>query len=202
MSAAGRTVRCGIGARRTGDGINDETLKLVERVGAKPSETYEIGVALAVRMGLERLYPVDDHTSDGALADEGQPFIDALTAIRKIAPSKAAAEERTMETQIKTGTDMLALYRFMNQPDTLRQNIKADFGAALGQQTEGLYGRRYVAGWEVRNLRMVANIRAAVAAHPGARVLNIVGSSHKPYYDTYLDMMHDVKIVNAEEVLK
>lgn len=188
--------------RHVGDGINGETLKLVERIGAKPNETYEIGVALAVRLGLERVYLVDDHTSDGALPDEGQPFSDALQAAWKIAPSKTGAEERTMETQLKTGADTLELYRFINQPHTLRQDIEADFGAALGQQTEGMYGRRYVAGWEVRNLRMVANIRATVAARPGARVLNIVGSSHKPYYDAYLNMMHDVKLVDAEEVLK
>jgi hypothetical protein len=39
-----------------------------------------------------------------------------------------------------------------------------------------LYGRQYVAWWETRNLRMVANIRVAFGNHPGARVLNIVGS--------------------------
>lgn len=188
--------------RHVGDEINDETMKALDRVGAKPNETYEIGVALAVRLGLERIYLVDDHTSDGALPDEGQPFSDALQAAWKIAPSKAVARERTMETQLKTSADLLTLYRFINRPDTLRQDIKADFGAALGQQSEGLYGRRYVAAWEVRNLRMVANIRAAVAAHPGARVLNIVGSSHKAYYNSYLDMMHDVKLVDAEAVLK
>jgi len=188
--------------RHVGDGINEEALKLVERVGAKPNETYAIGVALAVRLGLERIYLVDDHTSDGALPDEGQPFTDALQAAWKIAPSKAVAQERRMETQLKTSADVLALYRFINRPDTLRLNIKADFGAALGQQTKSLYGRRYVAAWEVRNLRMVANIRAAVAARPGARVLNIVGSSHKPYYDAYFNMMHDVKLVDTEAVLK
>jgi hypothetical protein len=49
---------------------------------------------------------------------------------------------------------------------------------------------------------MVANVRAAFAQRPGARVLDIVGVSHKAYYDAYLDMMHDVKLVDAEAVLK
>ena len=188
--------------RHAGEGLTDELVKLIERPGAKPNETYEVAAALAARLGLERIYLVDDHTSDGALPDEGQPFTDALQAAWKIAPSKAVAQERRMETQLKTSADVLALYRFINRPDTLRLNIKADFGAALGQQTKSLYGRRYVAAWEVRNLRMVANIRAAVAARPGARVLNIVGSSHKPYYDAYFNMMHDVKLVDTEAVLK
>ena len=49
---------------------------------------------------------------------------------------------------------------------------------------------------------MVANIRAAMALRPGARVLNVVGSSHKPYYDAYLAMMADVDIVDVETVLR
>ena len=49
---------------------------------------------------------------------------------------------------------------------------------------------------------MVSNIRAAFGNHPGARVLNVVGASHKPYYDAYLDMMSDLKLVDAEQMLK
>ena len=49
---------------------------------------------------------------------------------------------------------------------------------------------------------MVANIRTAFGNRPGARVLNIVGASHKPYYDAYLDMMSDVKLIDAETIIK
>lgn len=67
---------------------------------------------------------------------------------------------------------------------------------------EGLYGRQYVASFETRNLRMVANIRETFGNAPGARILNIVGASHKACYDAYLDEMSDVQIVDALEVLK
>jgi len=29
----------------------------------------------------------------------------------------------------------------------------------------------------------------------------IVGSTHKPYFDAYLGMMHEVRVVQAREVL-
>ena len=90
----------------------------------------------------------------------------------------------------------------MNQPRTLQQNIRADFGEALREPSSGQFGRHYVAGWELRNLRMVSNVVAVFAGHPGARVLNVLGSSHKPYYDAYLNLMHDVTLVDAEDVLK
>lgn len=108
------------------------------------------------------------------------------------------ADERAA---VETG-DMLAFFRLLNAPATQRLFISFDFGSALKQDTPAQYGRQYVAWYETRNLRMVANIRAAFGNRPGARVLNIVGASHKPYYDAYLDMMHEVKLVDAEAILK
>lgn len=201
-SAVVQWQRLPVEERHAGDGINDEAAKLVERVGVRPNETYEVGVALAVRLGLERVIRVDDHTSDGVLADVGPGFDGAIQAAWKIAPSPAVAKENAMTAALKTPEDVLELYRFVNLPETQRQSINADFHAALGQQTPELYGREYVAAWEVRNLRMVSNIRAAFGMRPGARVLNIVGASHKPYYDAYLNLMHEVELVDAEAVLK
>lgn len=48
---------------------------------------------------------------------------------------------------------------------------------------------------------MIANIRAASSRTPGIRVLNIVGSSHKPWYDQWARQMSDVEVVDAEAVL-
>jgi hypothetical protein len=190
------------GERHAGDGVTEDTTTFLERKGAKPNETYDLAVALAVRLGLERVWQVDDHTSDAPFADEGPGYGPAIAAAWKQAPSKAVAEAQAMEAGMKTPADVLALYRFLNRPETQRRNIKADFGANLSYATPELYGRRYVSGWQLRNLRMVANIVAVATPHPGARVLNIVGASHKAYYDAYLDMLHDVRLVDAEQVLK
>ena len=35
---------------------------------------------------------------------------------------------------------------------------------------------------------MISNVRASFGNHPGARVLNVVVVSHKPFYDAYLAM--------------
>jgi len=48
---------------------------------------------------------------------------------------------------------------------------------------------------------MAANIREAVATHPGARVLNIVGSSHKPWFDQWARQMGDTEVASAPDVL-
>lgn len=64
------------------------------------------------------------------------------------------------------------------------------------------FGRGYLGYWETRNLRMVANIRDVLGLHPGTRLLAIVGASHKGYYEAYLNQMHDVRLVDAEKVLR
>ena len=70
------------------------------------------------------------------------------------------------------------------------------------QKTQQLYGRQYLAWWESRNLKMVGNIRSTFAARPDSRVLVIVGATHKGYFDAYLNMMQDVRLVDAMQFLK
>lgn len=192
--------------RREGDGVDAVLLKILTRTGAKPNETFEIAVNLAAKLGLQRVYAVDDHTADSiqALADEG--FDDAMQKIWSDPKPKeydaAIAAYVQSQNAATDGQGMLEFYRTLNSPATQKAFISIDFGYALNQDTPQLFGRQYVAWFETRNLRMVANIRAAFGNEPGARVLNIVGASHKPYYDAYLDMMHEVQLVDAEAILE
>jgi hypothetical protein len=188
--------------RSIGDGVDEALLKILTRADAKPNETYLVAVALAVSLGLERVYAVDDHTADSIGNSAGPGFEPAIQKVWSNSSNPAAREISRRETELATGADMLALYRYVNKPATQRAFIKADMAAALTQDTPELYGRQYVAWWETRNLRMVANIRAAFGNHPGQRVLNVVGASHKPYYDAFLNMMHDVRLVDTATVLK
>ena len=188
--------------RKTGDGIDEALLKIVSRAGAKPNEVYDIAVALAARLGLNRVYAVDDHTADSIQGLAGPGLDKFLQAFWGTSKSSIADEFGRLETTMKTGADVLALYRLTNLPTTQREFITIDYNRTMNKASPENYGRIYNAWNETRNLRMVANIRAAFGNTPGARVLNIVGASHKPYYDAYLDMMSDVKLIDAAAVLK
>jgi len=48
---------------------------------------------------------------------------------------------------------------------------------------------------------MAANIVEAAGNRPDAKVLVIVGASHKPYFEAYLDQMHHIELVDVDEVL-
>lgn len=189
--------------RKVGDGIDEALLKIVTRAGSKPNETYDVAVALAARLGHQRVYAVDDHTADSVqgLAGPGfDPFLQKLWA--SITTTAILEEGSRLEAGLKSGSDVLTFYRFINKPATQREYVTIDYRRAMNTPSPENYGRQYLAWWEIRNLRMVSNIRSAFGNKPGGRVLNIVGASHKPYYDAYLTMMSDVKLVDAEAILK
>jgi hypothetical protein len=191
--------------RRAGDGIDQLLMDILVKAQGSANETVMIAVPLAVRLGLERVYAVDDHTADSIQTAAGPDFAAALEVHwNSGAPLEVPAIARyyTAQADAAKSGDYLDFYRVINDPETLRVFIEFDYGRAIKLKGEGLHGRRYVAWFEARNLRMVANIREAFGNAPGARVLNLVGASHKGYYDAYLDQMSDVQIVDAQEVLK
>lgn len=188
--------------RTVGDGVNEALLKILTPKAGKLSEAYAIAAALAARLGLQRVYPVDDHTSDSVQAEAGPGMQAYLEAFWKAQESTLVDTVAQQEKGLKTGADVLAYFRTINRPETLREYVGIDHQRAMQTASPQNYGRIYFAWWEVRNLRMAANIRAAFGARPGARVLNVVGASHKAFYDAYLQMMGDVVLVDVDTVLK
>jgi hypothetical protein len=192
--------------RRSGDGLTPAMVEILERKGKKLNENYAIAAALAAQLGLERIYAVDDHTADTAFdqnSPEGKAYAAAIqSAWNAKPPPPVRKKEDQLEANLRTGNDVLALYRLMNAPQSQRETIASDMGRAVSFPAAQPYGRQYVAWWETRNLRIAANIRSTLQANPQARVLSIIGATHKGYLDAYLDMMQDIRIVDAEQFLK
>lgn len=189
--------------RRAGDGLDDALVALLRGLETRDSESHQIAARLAAHLGLQRVHPVDDHTGDAIPIPDAE--IEAFgKAIRQAWDSAAAQKQplRKREGELAKSGEILALYRYINRPDVRAIQSDGDFGAALRETSPEHYGQRYVAGWETRNLRMVANIRAAFRDKPGARVLSIVGASHKPWFDSLLGQMQGVDIVDAGQVLQ
>lgn len=205
-SAMVQWLRLPAAERRPGDGLTPAMVEILQRKGKPLNENYTIAAALAAKLGLERLYSVDDHTADTALdnnSPEGKAYGNAIQAAWNSKPAPAIrGEEDRLEKNLRTGADVLAVYRLMNAPQTQRDTIASDMGRAVSYTKGQPYGRQYVAWWETRNLRIAANIRSTLQTDPQARVLSIIGATHKGYLDAYLDMMQDVRIVDAMQFLR
>jgi hypothetical protein len=187
--------------RKAEDGLTPAMIEILERRGKKPNENYAIGAELAARLGLERVYQTDDHIAD--TADTDPEYGKTVQQAWRAPPTPAVREEfERRSAHVPDSAALMALYRFLNDPDTQRATIANDMGRNARWPSAKLYGRQYLSWWENRNLRMAANIRSAYQANPDARVLVIVGSTHKGYLDAYLDMMQDVRIIDALQFLK
>lgn len=189
--------------RRAGEGLDDALVARLERIRARTSEDSWIAGPLAVELGLQRVYSVDDHSAD--LPDPADTQAQA-EAIRKAWDNEAGrvriAQDQALKAGLKEPGGLLKLYQAYNAPDAPALAYRSDFGAALTEPSPQGFGRRYVGYWETRNLRMVANIREILGLHPGSRLLSIVGASHKGYYEAYLQQMHDVRLADPLTVLK
>lgn len=187
--------------RRAGDGLDQALVAQLRRIETRANESDRIAARLAARLGLSRVVPVDDHTGDNIdLGDDPQAYGEAIQGLWAAAAPRARPMRARQDALARSG-DWVGLYRDLNQPASQQLAIESDFAAALRDRSPQRFGQRYVAGWEARNLRMVANVRAAIGDRPGARVLCVVGASHKPWFDSLLGQMQGVEIVDAVSVL-
>ncbi|MFD1610731.1 DUF5694 domain-containing protein [Sphingomonas tabacisoli] len=200
-SASVQWLRLAPAQRRAGDGVDAALASELNELIVRRNENYLIAATLAARLGLERLYPVDDHLSDRVQAEAPPGQDKAMQAIWSGARPPLALQAQAMEKGLNDGASVLAYYRFMNRADVGEAFVRADMGRAFQEPSPEHFGRRYVAWWETRNLHMVANIRAALGHYPGGRALVIVGATHKPYFDAYLGMMHELRLVPAAQLL-
>ena len=115
------------------------------------------------------------------------------------AVSARRTADESWDKRIAAGGDILAWYRWMNSAELGRLAVTSDF-VLRGAKVPGNSGRKYLAYWETRNMRMVANIRETVGG--GARRPRIVGSSHKPYYERYLGVSSDIEIADIDRILR
>jgi len=186
------------------DGVSRLMVEQMAEYDTRKNENHMIGSRLAVRLGLERLYPIDDHSSD----DIGSARIADLEALMSQAwmadlmRDPAFTPLREASNNLRTPSQALDTYRMLNAPRTGHTDANGQWLNMINRETPNAIGRTRVADWEVRNLRQVANIREAIAGQPGARVLVITGSAHKPWFDAYLRMMTDVEVVDASRVLR
>ena len=192
--------------RHGGDGLTDELAAYLDTYRTRRNESTLIAAVVAARLGHERVWSVDDHTAD--TPDDPDPikqkaFESAITTAWNNPFSRARrTQSEALTADIAKPDGVLNLYRAYNSADAQMMAFKGDFGANLVEPSPEGFGRQYLGYWETRNLRMVANIRDVLGQHPGARLLAIVGASHKGYYEAYLNQMHDVRLVSAEAVLR
>ncbi|WP_211482646.1 DUF5694 domain-containing protein [Duganella sp. CF458] len=187
--------------RRAGDSLDGALVATLEKLEKRKNEDSLIAAPLAARLGLQRVYPVDNHTGDRIDVPDIKAFVKSIEAAWATGNGEMKSLEKR-KNEMVLANDMLPLYRYINSPESVRIHAESNIVGPMRAKSAEAYPQIWVGGWEIRNLRMVANIRETFRERPGARVLSIVGASHKPWFDQWLGQLQGVEIVDAAEVLK
>lgn len=171
--------------------------ELLAGAEAGRSETEQIAMRLAMRLGHERVYPVDHQL--------GLALNDVIARAAQTDPEIASRIQPVMgfvgemlNAQIQGATIAEALLA-MNHPEL------ADIGhgiylelATVGAGDDHT-GAEVVSNWYERNLRIFANI--ARIARPGDRILVVIGSGHEPLLRHYIEMTPGFDAVRLADYL-
>jgi hypothetical protein len=194
--------------QRDGSGaVTSDIADALNRHLASPREIVSIGVAVARRLRLQRLVSIDDHVDDEiglktglneALANELQ----GNAAYLELAASPYFQEARSRLADAAKAGDLLPLYIRLNSTDYLNQDVSAQWHLFYRTSLPSKRDRARASLWEARNLNIASRIRTHSASHPGGRILVVIGAAHKPFLDTYLAQMMDIKVVQLGELMR
>ncbi|MCM8558350.1 DUF5694 domain-containing protein [Sphingomicrobium sediminis] len=187
--------------RIAGEEVSQGMIDSLERFDARLKESVSIGVALAQRLGHERVWQVDDHSADMLYLRNADGFGERMREIWSSGSTEGREMYAGLMAKVQQDRDLTAFLIAMNDPEAQRLTIEGDFAKGLADTDERGIGQDYANWWQVRNMRMVANIVAAASLNRSQKTLNIVGASHKAYYDYYLDTMHHVELVDVGDIL-
>jgi pheromone shutdown protein TraB len=187
--------------RRAGDSLNGALVDQLGKLASRKDESYQIAATLAARLGLQRVHAVDNHTGDRIDVPDIKAFLQPLEAAWAAGGAELGERDKRQKPLLQAA-DLLPFYRVLNSPESMRVHAEANVVEPMRAKSPERYPQMWVAGWEIRNLRMVANIRETFRERPGARVVAIVGASHKPWFDAWLGQLQGVDIVDVAAVLK
>ena len=187
--------------RRPANSLDAALVGQLDTISKRNNENYLIAARLAARLGLQRVHAVDNHTGDRIDVPDMEAFGKSI-GDAWASGSNVLKQRDKREQVLARAPDLLPLYRYLNEPEGLKVYAEANVGPAMRARSPQGYPQIWVGGWEIRNLRMVANVRETFRERPGARVVSIVGVSHKPWFDGWLGQLQGVDIVDAQAVLK
>lgn len=189
--------------RVAGDGVSRRLATMLGELEQNPEEGVLLAARLAVRLGHQRVYQIDSQEDDVLTPEESDLFFQKVfpEIVTRYNADPASMQRGKIE-DMTTPEATLDAYRNLNDYRIERRLSEIEWLGAINDQTEGEVGRKRVAAWEARNMRMAANIREASARAPGGRVLVIVGATHKIWIEAYLGMMSDIEIVPTDTVLR
>lgn len=169
-----------------------------------PDERVQVGYRLAHRLGLQRVYAIDEQDRDGQPSYFPFEDVQAWAEANGRSPALGAMHQQVatmigeMETRQRTDT-VGGVLRWMNTPESAASGqtfytALLAFGAGDAQPGAVLNGR-----WYTRNALIFA--RMMQAAKPGDRIVIVYGSGHSYWLRQFVQTTPGFRLVEANDYL-
>jgi hypothetical protein len=188
--------------RRAQTVVGDSAARYFAYRSIRAHEIDAVAIRLARRLELQRVVPIDDHREKDILFGMEARLRRQLPVDSVLALQEFAAQVRDRRSRAVARGDLLPFYRYINSDAFLESEVRRQWLFYYRTGLASGLDRSRAALWETRNLLMAAHIRRLTARHPGERVLVLVGASHKPFLDAYLQSMIGVERTDLADLLK
>lgn len=163
-------------------------------------EADQIGLRLAAKLGLPRVYaadwngmpPGDEASWDWDTYANRTGKADIVAAVR---------DPRRAELQDLSGTPLADLLATMNTADALAARHRRYFDYAMLSDDSDAPGANWLANWHGRNLRIFARL-VRIADDPGDRVLVVYGAGHAPLLHQFADQSGAFRVIDPVPYLR
>ena len=185
------------------EGLNKDILDYFSKHIRNPNENTSIGIALASRLNHQRIYPINDHRDKEDFVKVTDKLSNEFenNEYLKSQPWMALYKElKGIQNEAYASGDLLPLYSFLNSEEYVQRDIAGQWQILFKAQLSSGLAQTRVAYWDVRNLGIAANIRRAMALHPGKKMLVVIGASHKGFLDALLTECMDVKVMKFADL--
>ncbi|HWQ86297.1 DUF5694 domain-containing protein [Brevundimonas sp.] len=169
-----------------------------------PDERVQVGYRLAHRLGLERVYAIDEQDRDDQPSyfpfEDVQAWAEANGRMDVLGAMHAQVGAMIADMETRQRTDTVAdLLRWMNTPERAASDqtfytAMLAFGAGDAQPGAVLNGR-----WYTRNALIFA--RLMQAAKPGDRIVVVYGSGHSYWLRQFVQTTPGFRLVEANDYL-
>lgn len=184
--------------------ISPELQTYLDKSARSNNEINVIATALALTLNINRLYPIDDHLDKDMYSNMVEKLMgsyNASKAFKAFSTSEYINKPERLKAQgVETG-DWLPLFSWTNSDEYMSDVIDKEWRLFVDEDVDVEAGLSRIALWEVRNLNMVSNIMRVIADHVGGKVIIVVGSNHKVFFEQYLSNMIGVKIVQFNDLV-
>ena len=182
--------------------LSHELQEYLNQRTSSNNERITIATALAAKLNLNRIYPIDAHLDKDIYQDMVEklmPSYEKSQYVKDLLNSEYMTKPYKLSDQALLTGNWLPLFLWLNSEEYSADVINLDWVQFVDKDLDPKAGLARIALWEIRNLNMASNIMRIVAKHTGERIVIVVGSTHKVFLEQYLSNMIGVNLIQFSE---